>query len=146
MLEVLSLSSLTTEELEQRHGISMLQEKLITLGFFPTNMTQKNRMCEWKEQKFWTPVIKEFLNFWIKKHFLAFQNWSFSLWFTGLKWNFLFSQKQFTIHRILCVVRDPLASLSDQSQHESVCPIQLPKSLWGLDSPCLPVLQMSTLP
>lgn len=69
----------------------MLQEMLITLDLFPTKVTQKSRMCEWKEEKFCTTVIQEFWNFWIKiKHFLAFQKQSFSLWFTGLKWNFLF--------------------------------------------------------
>lgn len=42
--------------------------------------------------------------------------------------------------------RDPQGSSSDQSQHESLCPIQLPRSPWGPDSPCLCVPQMGTLP
>lgn len=64
----------------------MLQEILIALDLFPTKMTQRSRICEWAEQQFCITVIQAFWNFWIKiKHFLAFQNRSFSLGFTGLK-------------------------------------------------------------
>lgn len=121
----------------------MLQEMLITLDLFSTKMTQKNQMYEWKEN-FGHPWS---LKFWIKiKHFLEFQNQSYPLLFTGLKWKFLLSQKQFTVYRIVWVGRDPQGSSSDQSQHESLCPIQLPRSPWGPDSPCLCVPQMGTLP